>query len=329
MEAEESGDPMSKARIVKLLNLLREETDSQHVLNASQLIGLLQAQGEEAARKSIYDDIRLLQECGYAIEMVHQGQQYGYYFDDQLFAPAEVKIVTDAIRSSYFLPKDKTAQLQDKLLGLCNRYDRRLVQANLSYQGNKAANEHIYYHIDALMRAIAARRAVTFDYYDYGPDQKRKRRRSERYRQLPLTLLWMRERYYLVACSPTDQRRRNFRIDRMEQIEAEDYHGVWPRLDDLNEYVEGQFQMFGGQKVTVTLRCAPQLANEVHDAFGDQAIWQDRGPDGFTVNVPVQLSPTFYAWLFQWGGQVAVLAPQSVKEEYRKRCLEAAGKEKV
>ena len=42
----------------------------------------------------------------------------------------------------------------------------------------------------------------------------------------------------------------------------------------------------------------------------------DDAADGsFRVDVEVSLSPTFYAWVFQFGGGIRILAPEKAVEE--------------
>ena len=47
---------MSKGRILKLLDILQQQTDPDHPLTSEQLITLLDQQGETVERKTIYDD---------------------------------------------------------------------------------------------------------------------------------------------------------------------------------------------------------------------------------------------------------------------------------
>ena len=42
----------------------------------------------------------------------------------------------------------------------------------------------------------------------------------------------------------------------------------------------------------------------------------------FTVTVPVQVSPTFYAWCFTFGKKMKIISPQSVADGYKARLSE-------
>ena len=98
---------MSKARIIKLLNILKEKTDADHPLNSEELIPLLQSQGEEVERKTIYSDIKALNVMGIYIESV-RGEKSGYYYDGELFENSELRILADAVNACSFITESKS-----------------------------------------------------------------------------------------------------------------------------------------------------------------------------------------------------------------------------
>ena len=42
------------------------------------------------------------------------------------------------------------------------------------------------------------------------------------------------------------------------------------------------------------------------------------------MTVEVSASPTFFGWIFGFGGKVQILAPESVKEEYRQMIVQVS-----
>lgn len=53
-----------KQKLLYLLKFFYEETDEEHTLTVNQIIDKLEKNGISAARRSIYDDIRTLQDFG-------------------------------------------------------------------------------------------------------------------------------------------------------------------------------------------------------------------------------------------------------------------------
>lgn len=60
------------------MQILLEQTDENHFLNLSQLMGLLAQHGIDAERKSLYDDMEQLRQFGIDVEFV-RGKSGGYH----------------------------------------------------------------------------------------------------------------------------------------------------------------------------------------------------------------------------------------------------------
>ena len=72
-----------------------------------------------------------------------------------------------------------------------------------------------------------------------------------------------------------------------------------------------------GKEVQVTLRGINKVADQVVDAFGNKVMLMPDKKDGyFTVNVLVDVSPTFFAWVSTFGKQLRITAPEETKEEF-------------
>ena len=153
---------MSKTRIIKLLNILKEKTDENHPLNSEQLIPMLREEGESVERKTIYSDIKALNDMDIYIESV-KGENTGYYFDDELFENSELRILADAVSSCNFVTDAKSDSFLDKLLSLTNEYNRKKIRETLSYRRSKSTNEQIFYNIDAIGDALYEKKKITFD----------------------------------------------------------------------------------------------------------------------------------------------------------------------
>lgn len=70
---------------------------------------------------------------------------------------------------------------------------------------------------------------------------------------------------------------------------------------------------------TATLRCSNALMDAIIDRFGEDVSVIQRDENTFTVAVEVAQSPTFFAWVFTYSGEMEILAPESMRQAYRKR----------
>lgn len=59
------------------------------------------------------------------------------------------------------------------------------------------------------------------------------------------------------------------------------------------------------------------------DRFGQSVKTLPADEQHFLVEVDVSISPTFYSWVFTYGGKMQILSPKNVNEEYRKRLTNA------
>ena len=311
---------MSKARIIKLLKVLQEETDYNHPLNSEQLITKLDEQNEVVERKTIYDDIKVLNECGYAIEMMREGELNGYYYDSPIFESSELRVLIDAVNAGNFLTTKKTNEMIEKLLSLTNKFERKMFSETSGYRHNKTKNEHILYNIDALQKAIFTKQAITFSYFSYNIKNEKKLRKKSQYMLVPYALVWNQERYYLIGYDERYEAFAHYRLDRMENVETIQTEHVRKHFD-LQEYMEKTFEMYAGDDVRVRLRCATKLASEINDQFGENKIVLVDSEDHFVTDVRVKNTLTFYSWVFKFGDAIEILAPEEIRKEYRDTCM--------
>jgi predicted DNA-binding transcriptional regulator YafY len=77
--------------------------------------------------------------------------------------------------------------------------------------------------------------------------------------------------------------------------------------------------MFSGEPETVTLRFGNNLIGVVYDKFGENTKMLRVDEDSCIASVTVQVSPTFWGWLFQFGERAKVTAPTDVVELAKQR----------
>ena len=91
----------------------------------------------------------------------------------------------------------------------------------------------------------------------------------------------------------------------------------------LDSY-ESNLRMYDNQEVKkVTLVCSNEVMKGVIDKFGDEITVNKIDSEHFLTRVKVCTSPTFYGWVFQWGGKIRIEAPEEAVEEYREMARKA------
>jgi len=310
-----------KLKLLYLADYLRQHTDEQHPKTVQDMIAHLAAYDISAERKSIYDDLHLLELYGMDIQTV-KAKNFGYFLGERDFQLPELKMLIDVVQASPFLTKKKSMELIAKLEQLTSRYGGRQLRRQVYVMNRlRTVNEALYYAVDGINTAINENKKISFRYFDWTVDgQKAYRRGGELYVTDPVALCVDRY-YYLVAYDAAISDYRHYRVDRISNLTVLDQpRGQLPEGFDLGAYTRTTFDMYNGQRRRVTLHMDEKLLNIAIDRFGADAHM--RAVDGgcIEVSAEVESGPTFYGWLFQFGPQAKLLSPQSAVDEFKQWC---------
>lgn len=91
-----------------------------------------------------------------------------------------------------------------------------------------------------------------------------------------------------------------------------------PNNFSLPEFTRQVFDMYDGTQEKVALLCKNDLMNYIIDRFGDHVQTSPIDREHFKVIIEVSVSQTFFAWVFQFNGDIKILGPESVVERYDK-----------
>ena len=59
-------------------------------------------------------------------------------------------------------------------------------------------------------------------------------------------------------------------------------------------------------------------------AFGTKVKTRSVDKDHFQFDAEVSVSPTFFSWIFEFGGMIKIIGPENVKEAYRLHASKSA-----
>ena len=310
-----------KMRMLRILELLRNETDERHPLSTAQIETILRERwGLEAYRITIQKDIAALCAAGYEIETIRSTQNK-YYFSGRLFELPELKLLVDAVESSKFITEKKSRVLTEKLTTLASINEAGQLRRNISIADRvKAGNEQIYYIMDALNDAINLKRKVRFLYFEYdGKKHRQLKNGGEPYTLSPYTLTWNGDFDYVVGWSEKHSKIATFRVDRIYEVPTvlPEKAMLRPKQYSIGDFAEKAFQLFDSEHAHVELLCENAMMNTVLDHFGTKIRVKTIDEEHFSFTAEVSVSPTFFAWIFEFGGKIKILGPQSVKDAYQ------------
>ena len=80
--------------------------------------------------------------------------------------------------------------------------------------------------------------------------------------------------------------------------------------------------MYNGETVSVVLEFEKYLIGSVFDKFGEDTKMMRGTGNRYVATVEVQVSKPFFGWLAQFGSEMKIIKPDSVKDQYANHIAE-------
>ena len=325
-------DKNRKLKLLKLLEILQRETDEQHPMKTTDICRRMEDMDISCDRRILASEIQTLREQGYEIQQCQVGRAKGYFIADRAFSMPELRMLLDAVEASQLLTEKKTQELKNKIVSLSSDKQAEFLKSSIvRFNSAKSTNERIYYTIEALEEAIRKKKKVTIRYFHLN-EHREKVYRSENgiHTVEPIALVYNNDKYYLTCYNPVADKNYNYRLDRIEWVEIlkeKISKNAIIRSRSVAKYTAQVFKMYGGETVKVTLVFDARMIDYIYEKFGMDTKIRPCEDDNFTTNVDVQLSPTFWGWVFQFTGKMKITAPEWVCDEYTEMLKKAIGEQ--
>lgn len=325
-------DKNRKLKLLKLLEILQRETDEQHPMKTTDICRRMEDMDISCDRRILASEIQTLREQGYEIQQCQVGRAKGYFIADRAFKVPELRMLLDAVEASQLLTEKKTQELKDKIVSLSSDKQAEILKSTVvRFNSAKSTNERIYHTIGTLEEAIRKKKKVTIRYFHLN-EQREKVYRSENgiHTVEPIALVYNNDKYYLTCYNPVADKNYNYRLDRIEWVEIlkeKINKNAVIRSRSVAKYTAQVFKMYGGETVNVTLAFDAHMIDYIYEKFGMETKIFPLDNEEFTTNVDVQLSPTFWGWVFQFTGKMKITAPEWVREEYIEMLKKAIGEQ--
>lgn len=308
-----------KLKTLYVMKIMLEMSDEEHYMTASDIGRELKAYGLSADRRSIYNDLEVLERFG--LDLIRVPGNRGWYVASREFELPELKILIDAVQVAKFIPPKDSEILIKKLQRSAGKYSARALHRQILLSNPAKSQFHsVYYTVDALHEAMNTDCRVCFQYMEWTEKkQVRMRHDGKVYEVSPWGLMWDDEYYYLLAYDPQINGIKHYRVDRMQNIrrmENTRREGGAIYEDYRKDFSKKTFGMYGGDDVWVRLRCANRMAGIIIDRFGLDTMLVPENDGHFIVRVLITLSPLFFGWVASNETDVEILEPESIKEGY-------------
>ena len=312
----------NKFKLYRLAQIMLEKTDDEHYITMPEILSALKEYDITADRKTIYADLKDLEQFGIEIEGEPVGNKYHYHVISRSFELPELKLLVDAIQSSKFITARKTNSLIKKLETLVSKYDAAKLQRQVYVSGRiKTMNESIYYTVDAIHNAISENKKIQFQYYQWNVKKEMELRHGGAYYHIsPWGLSWDDENYYMIGYDSEANLIKHFRVDKMLHLQMMDEKREGKehfKKMDMADYAKKSFGMFGGKEQNVKLKVANYLVGVMIDRFGKDIMMIPADDQHFTMHVDVHVSGQFFGWIMSLGEGVKIIGPDEVVDQMR------------
>ena len=319
---------MQKIKLLKLYELLRRETDENNPISRIELCRKLNGMGISSNVRTLSRDISVLVENGYEIMSFLRDKEKFYYVPEHELTVPEIKILIDALQAASFVTDKKTAELVEKVAALGGSHSAELLKKNMvCFNTRKHTNEAVFYTVDSIEDAIIRRKKIVFNYFHLDENAQRvyvttAGGKKKRYRIEPVALIFNEDNYYMMGCNSNHPgTTANYRIDRMDLVEVlEDSvlsEEAIAKIGEVAAYTRQAFKMFGGEPEEVVLRFSKELIGPVFDKFGEDTPMTMIDKTTCSATVHVQISPTFFGWVAQFGNKMRIISPDRVIKQYK------------
>ena len=309
-------------RLLLLKEYLQANAGKDRIVKRKELEDYLMEKGYPVEKKTLYSDFAVL-DNEFGLHLEYDPHKKGYRLLNPPFEPYELRLLVDGIQSSKFITREKAREITEKIKALAGKETKATLNRQ-AYVADRvrSMNDSVVKDADRIHQAIAEDSQIAFRYFHYTPDRSNPKSYSKDGKQhivSPYALLWNNGNYYLYAYD--GKKFRYYRVDRMERISFP----LPQKREGKEAYKEKNitsqkakvFDMYGGKEYNVRIRFRKELADAVIDQFGKDVMMMPVDADHFTITVPVEVSPTFFAWISTFGRRVKILEPAPVVEKMR------------
>ena len=162
-----------KEKIIRVLQLF-QTTDEKTPMNAVQISQKLEEEYgmENVHRTSIYDDVRLLQSCGYPIKQAENSHK-GWYMEKHLLEDWEIKLMLDSVQQARCVSVHEANEIRNKLLNLTSQRGRsRFSHMIMPLPGNVRGVGQIGEYIEIMLGAMYLHKKIRFQYTEMSNDEE-------------------------------------------------------------------------------------------------------------------------------------------------------------
>lgn len=320
-------DASARGRLLATIELLRRFTDEDEGLTANEIARVLgECSGKTPSENTVHDDLHAIAEVqplGMELRVPSHGENVGFRCVHSQLSSDDAIVLDGMVRTSKFLGSDQREALCAKLEAFVS--DRRQTEALEGMYVDERERGGVGSTLDLLAdvtRAVQSGERVRF-FLSYR-QMDGEERLAGPFVEDPILVVHSFGYYYLATVTVSEEHPEGKlmyrRLDHLRKVvltgqKVENPGRVEELRGEVIRSVPQLVDMYGdGTCRTLFLRVRGEYAGRVFDRFGGDVKFahidarDPRNVIGYAC-VRVQLSPTFYRWLFGMGDGVTLAKP--------------------
>lgn len=279
----------NKKRLLVLLEYLKKNTDKSNRVSMNDILDyLLEINIAVPNRKTIYDDIKTLNDFGYDIEYDNNG----YYLLEAPFSLSEIKIIIDSINSLKNLDIKLLNELNNKLYSFISNDEEKLLN-KLNYQ-NKHKDKKLLQRLEDILDSIKDNKAIEI-----------KKKNGQKDIVFPLFLYRANDYYYFYYHYENSKRIYHFRFDNIIDLNVLDLKDqINISRSEIIEIIEASSNAYTKGKSDLVLIKIINNNEYLNERFLDDFPNALKTKDGFSIKVNV--NNIFFSKIAAYGSDIKI-----------------------
>lgn len=328
----------SVIRALKLLEVLKTNTDSRHKLMQREVLELMKREEGQCTEKTLSRDIKNLmavlnpvideyREKKDEFKIVYDGIESGKnsisgvrYVHD--FSNDDLELLVELVKSDVDISKEDRGILEKKLKGLGSKYYRYRTDAVGSVpQFSTIDKTHLKENLATIKAAVSQKKKISFTFNGYNREGKLVPVRDRRYVVSPYHLLIYGMKYYLLANTEPYENVSVYRVDLMSGTELldekrKDSQEIKElKYTSITEYIEKHLNMYYDEPVSVILKVREDGYTILHDSFGDKYRVRKRIDSNHDEVEVVCSEHAMIDWAIQFDERIEVIRPLRIRKK--------------
>lgn len=334
----------SVIRAWRLLEILKNNTDSHHKLTQNELLGLMKQMDGQCTEKTLRTDIKNLiavlnpvtdeyTERKEEFRIVYDGIEEGrkrisgvQYIHE--FSNNDLKLLIRLVNSSRDISRQQSVLLEEKLKKLGSRYYEYHTDDIQDIPQFSTINRvFLQENIQIIKAAIAQNKKISFIFNSYNREGNLEPVRDVRYLVSPYYITSYGMKYYLLANTGNYENVSIYRLDLMTEVEitCEKRKNIRlvKELEHINamRYMEKHVNMNYGTPITVTLKVRKDAYTPLHDFCGGKYIFKKSIDDNYDEVEVICSEQAAIDWAIQFQDKIKIIRPIAMQKKIKEKAF--------